>query len=107
MTVPICPNHPQGPKPMQAGKGGAWFCPNRMADQSWCKHRVAGVPQGAAAVPVPAAHLSSSTGGGGEVLAAAALTAASRVYSGAGPEFEAQVIQTAQRFYAAMKALVA
>lgn len=106
MTAPICPNHPQGPKPMQAGKGGAWFCPNKMADQSWCKHRVQGAPaQVAAAQPVPAAHLPASTGG--EALAAAALVAASKLYQGAGPEMSEMVIQTAQRFYAAMKALVA
>ena len=127
MTVPICPNHPQGPKPMQMGKFGKWFCPNKVTDpqtgaQTWCKSPGASsvsvtqsatygqpAPYAQPATPVapaaPPVAVQEQSNGDYVALAVASLGMAQAVYQGFGPEKKDEIIQYAQNVMAAMKVL--
>ena len=65
--TPICPVHST---PMRAGKGGAFFCPKKKADGTWCDQRIAAPKAEGGAAPAVTIAAPASTG---EPLAAAAL----------------------------------
>ena len=91
-TPPVCSIHHE---PMRSGKGGAFFCPKKLADGSWCTEKVA-APKGAGGITSPTVATT------GDVLRAAALSFAATLYRGAGPEMADDAIALAKRAFQEM-----
>jgi len=97
MTVPNCPVHKE---PMRSGKSGAFFCPKKMPDGSWCAQKIAPPKE-----PETAAAALATAGSSDAALAAAALLFAAQVWGPVDATMHDEVIATAVRAYIALKAV--
>jgi hypothetical protein len=87
---------------------GAYFCPKKLPDGSYCKSRITGVAP-AAQAQTPASGPASGNGAhavnGDAVLAAGALEFAARVYGSVPSDMHDEVIAYAIKAFSAMKAV--
>lgn len=86
---------------MQVGKGGGWFCPNKMPDGSWCPTRYAkeDFQTTPAPSPAPVAANWEPVSNGPDARYIAALNFAAAVYRGLGPEAGDDALAFAMRVY--------
>lgn len=99
--TPICPTHQ---KTMRLGKGGKYFCPSKMPDESWCPFKAEGPP-----APAPASAGNGESVGRispewrGDALAAASLSFAAALFRGAGPEMADDALLVAKKAFQTMR----
>lgn len=97
--MPVCEIH-KGMKPMQqSANGGAYYCPNKMPDGSWCKTKTK------AEAPPPATNTSSPSDVNlaDALLAAGALKFAAHVWGPVDPAMHDEVLAGAVKAFGAMK----